>query len=1108
MKDAKRRTLMVLLFCFWVGIVMAQQKRTISGTVIDPQGDPVPGATLLITGTNNASVTDAHGRFSISIDNPNAILVVSSINFKRQEVKIGQSSVLKIVLEASETGLEDVVVTALGIKREKKAVGYATATVKGEDLVKAGATLNPFLAMYGKAAGVGINISSAGPTGGVNVRIRGAAGLESNTNTRPLFVVDGVPLYDEKTSMESRGYDPLNSFDYGSGVNDINSDDIESIEILKGAKATVLYGSQALNGVVLITTKSGKKTRGLGIQLSHQVTIDKPFTYIDFQNDFGSGASIRDTQYAQIGGVNTRKLPLSRFSFGPRFDNSRVMLYDSTMGTYKAYPNNFIDFFNTAVSNRTNIAIAGGGTLGSVRASYTRNSYEDIIPGFTQKQNTFSFNGNFKVSEFATFEFVNNLYSVQTKNRRPNIQQFVATGLNRDYDYNWMKSFYHDQDGFKRDLDPYGLADRSPGYWPNAVAGIMWEQNDNKDQDNKIHLVSSVRSTLQFTKNISLLAQASLDYTNTDFITENKITRLAPVRSGGKYSWSKRNTTVQNFQALMKYEKTFHDFNFFAFGGGAYQKVAENSMYSSTGEMGLLFPDWYSLGNADTRFWPTSGDRSKVTGLKKGSDVLYSVLGSATLSWKETYYLEMQARNDWNSTLKAPNYAYFYPGLSLTYNFYRDFTIPKLQYGKLRLAWADVGGGPTTAVGDRYFANDAYSVGQLPYSYGPITVAPPSALFLEPLKPFRKREFEIGFNTRWFERSRVEFDVSFYTNNTYNQIVQQPITPATGYTAAKINTGNVKNWGLEFLVKGAPIATQKYRWDLTFTAANQFSKVVKLYPGITQKYIDGNSGFQVWAKEGERIGEIRAYDYKRDPNGNKIVSGNGLYALSDQVTGTGKNVNPKVFGGLYSDFSFKGFNFHFGIDYKFGGTIFSYTNNYLMGTGVIKASLHGRDEATGGQAYYIDNASGANVSWEHNKQAPANARDGIVYHDGIVLDGVKEVNTGGTVKYEKNDVIIAAPAYYQTYISDNSTSWPPDRLFKNDYVKLREVSIEYSLPKKVSSMLKLQKLSLTAAARNLGYLYKTLPNIDPEGALGAQGYIENSFYPSIRSFSFGVNVSF
>ncbi len=1108
MKSTKQRLLLLLLMCFCVGIAMAQQKRSISGTVNDDKGSPLAGATVIIKGTSTGSSTDEKGKFTIAVDNANAVLVFSFINYQNKEVKVGQNTTLTVTLEAAEGSSNEVVITALGIKREKRAVGYATSTVKGEQLTQAGTTMNPFLAMYGKAAGVGINVSSSGPTGGVNVRIRGAAGLESNTNTRPLFVVDGVPLYDEKTSMESRGYDPLNSFDYGSGINDINADDIESMEILKGAKATVLYGSQALNGVVLITTKNGRRTRGLGMQGSYQVTFDKPFTFIDFQNEFGTGASIRDTQFAVINGVSTRKLPLSRFSFGPRFDNSRIMLYDSAISTYKAYPDNFINFFNNAVQHRANVAISGGGALGSVRFSYTHNDYEDVIPGFTQKQNTFSFNGNFKVSDFATFEFVNNLYSVQTHNRRPNIQQFVATGLNRDYDYNWMKSFYHDQDGFRRDLEPYGLAGSSPGYWPNAVAGIMWEQNDNKDQDNKLHLVSSIRSTLQFTKEISMILQASLDYTNTDFITENKIVRMAPVRVGGKYSWTKRNTSVQNYQGLLKYEKNFKDFNFFAFGGGAYQKVADNNMYSSTGDMGLLFPDWFSLNNADTRYWPTSGDRGKVTGLSRGSDVLYSALGSATLSWKETYYLEVQARNDWNSTLQAPNNSYFYPGVSLTYNFSNDIKIPKLQYGKLRFSWADVGGGPTTAVGNRYFANDAYIVSQLPYNYGPISVSPPSALFLEPLKPFRKREYEVGFNTRWFNKSRLEVDFAFYTNNVYDQIVSQPISPATGYTAANINTGNVKNWGLELFVKGSPVVNKNYRWDLTLTAANQFSKIIALYPGITQKYVDGNQGFQVWAKEGERMGQIRAYDYKRDPNGSRIVSSSGSYVLSDQVTNTGENVNPKVFGGLYSDFFFKGFNFHVGLDYKFGGTIFSYTNNYLMGTGVIKASLPGRDEAAGGLAYYIDNANGAKVKWEHNKPAPSNARDGIVYHDGIVLDGVKEVVSGGITKYEKNDVIIAAPAYYQSYINDLGTSWPPDRLFKNDYIKLREISIEYQLPKKVSDMLKLQKLSLTAAARNLGYLYKTLPNIDPEGALGAQGYIENSFYPSIRSFSFGVNVSF
>jgi len=1091
---------MALLFA----ISSALAQINVTGTVSDDNG-ALAGVSVVVKGTTRGTNTDESGRFSISATQ-GEILVVKLIGYVQQEISIGSNPVLNIHLVSEEAALDEVVVTALGIKRDKRSLGYATSTVSGADLTLAGATENPFLAMYGKAAGVGVNIGSGGPAAGVNIRIRGAAGLESGTNTRPLFVVDGVPLYDETTSMESRGYDPLNSFDYGSGINDLNAEDIESIEILKGAKATVLYGSQALNGVVLITTKTGRGTRGLGIQVSQQITIDQPFTFIDFQNEYGSGVSTRDIQEATLNGQTVRKLPLSRFSFGPKFDGSEVMLYDSTMGVYRAYPDNFINFFQNAVNSRTNVAVAGGSELGSVRASYTTNGYKDVLPGFRQRQHTFSFNGNFAPSKFANFEFVNNLYSVNTRNRRPNIQQLVATGLNRDYDYNWMKDFYHDADGFRRNLEDYDLASSSPGYWPNAISNILWEQNDNMDQDKKIHLVSSIKATLQFTEELSFIGQASLDYTNTDFISENQITRLNPDRIGGGYKWTKRNTTVQNYQGLIKYEKQFgDDWNFFGFAGGAYQQINDNNMFTSTGGMGLLYPSWFSLHNADISNWPTAGGRDQVMGNGRGSDLLYSALGSATLSYKDSYYLEVQARNDWNSTLQAPHNSYFYPGVSLTWNFSNDVTIPKLEYGKLRFAWADVGGGPFTATGDRYFANNVFSVSQLPYSYGPISVTPPSALFLDIIKPFRKREFEVGFNTRWFERSRIELDFSFYTNNTYNQIVSQPLTQATGYSSAKINTGNVKNWGYEIFVKAAPLATEKFRWDLTLTAANQFSKVIDLYPGITQKYITGNSGFQVWAEEGKRIGEIKAYDYQKDENGSRIVGDNGLYMLNDAVSYTGQNVNPDVFGGLYSDFFFKGFNFHIGFDYKFGGSVFSYTNNYLMGTGVIKASLFGRDESHGGIAYYVEDGTNRKIRWEHDQAAPAGSTDGIVYHDGMILNGVKAAQGGG---YEPNDIIVAAPAYYQTFINDLSTSWPPDRLFKNNYIKVREIAVSYTLPQQVSQQLKLQKLTLTGSVRNLGYLYKTVPSIDPEGALGAQSYIENSFYPSLRSFIFGINVSF
>jgi len=291
------RKYLLLAFGLFAAICSAlAQTRTLTGVITDPQNQPLVGATVQVENQKISTVTDANGKFHLNIPTGRVDLLVSYVGYQSQTLTVNRTeSNVAVKLETGEGEMGEVVVTALGVKKDKRSIGYSIASVKGEELTKAGVTLNPALALYGKASGVGISIGSAGPTGGVNIRIRGAAGLESFAKTRPLFIVDGVPLYDNASSMANTTYDPLNSLDYGSGINDVNPEDIESIEILKGAKATVLYGSQALNGVVLITTKSGKKTKGLGVNISHQTSVEKPFTYIDFQNEYGSGNSTLDT---------------------------------------------------------------------------------------------------------------------------------------------------------------------------------------------------------------------------------------------------------------------------------------------------------------------------------------------------------------------------------------------------------------------------------------------------------------------------------------------------------------------------------------------------------------------------------------------------------------------------------------------------------------------------------------------------------------------------------------------------------------------------------------------------------------------------------------------
>ena len=1074
------------------------QERNITGKIVGADGNPVPVATIKVSGTTKGTVTDVEGNFSLSVS-PGDQLVISSVGYVTQEIKIADQKSLKITLQTDAKQLGELVVTtALGVKKDLRSVGYAVSTIDNADMVKAGATLNPFTALYGKAAGVGIQIGSAGPTGGVDIKIRGAVGLDPSANTRPLFVVDGVILHDQVSSMASRGYDPLNSFDYGSGINDLNPEDIQSITILKGAKASILYGSEGANGVVLITTKNGSNARGFGVTVTNEESWEQPVNYIDFQNEYGSGESQYDVMYGVINGDSVRTTNPSRFNFGPRFDGKPIMFFDSTMIPYQAYPDNFMSLFRTGHSRNTNVALAGASEKGNMRLSFTNYDYQDIVENMWQKKRSISFNGVMNASKFAKFEVSANLYKIKTHNRRPNIGGIVAWGLNRDYPFGNIKDMYLDENGYQKDLDAYGLPTLA-----NNLISYWWEQDQNSDIDDRTHLITSAKATLNFTSYLNLVTQAALDYTDISYTTENKVTRIDPNISGGKYMISRSNYQVANYQALLNFDKSFLSdrFHIFAYGGGSVQASKSDSIFASTaGNLG--YPDWYSLNNQSPDGWPVYDNRGTVTGGGRGSDILYSVLGSAEFSWMNEFYLELQARNDWNSTLPPQNNSYFYPGASFNWNFSQRFHIPKLQFGKLRMSFGDVGRGA-----GRYFALPTYGLGRVPGGSA-VMVDNPSVLFAGYLKPERTREFEIGFNTQFFDQDRLDIDFSFYNRNTYNQIMGVDLSNATGATSIRINAGNVRQWGYELALKGTPLLTPKYRWDLTFTGSNQQSKVIHLYPGITTQLINGFNSFRVVAEEGKRIGEIQMSDYQRDPQGNRIVGDNGLYQLDTKKLVNVGNVFPDIFGGLNSDFYLKGFDFHFGIDYRFGGKILSYSNYYLTGMGITKNTLKYRDEEHGGMAYYI-NQNNVKVAWQHDQPAPVESIDGRVYHDGLILKGVNaEAGSDGTTKYVSNDVIVSATTYYSTYIHDLSTDFQPDNLFRNDYIKVREISLSYSIPEKMTRLLGLQKLTFTGAIRNLFYLYKTLPNVDAESTQGVNDYVENSFYPATRTYTFGVTVSF
>lgn len=1066
-----------------------QQSGKVTGIVADDLG-PVAGASVAVKGTSKGTITDSDGKFVLNGVKKGEIIQISFLGYTTQEIAYKGQENLDIKLVEDSQAIDEVVVTALGMKRSHKSLGYALTTIKGDEFTLAGKAANPLTSLYGKAAGVGIQSSAAGPTGGVNIKIRGAASLESSSKTRPLFVVDGVPIHDQESSMATRGYDPLNSFDYGAGINDINPEDIESMEILKGAKASVLYGSEGANGVVLITTKKGANTRGLGVTASFQYTVEQPVSYIDFQNEFGTGTSVYDELTGKLpDGTSMRRLGTSRFNFGPAFDGKPIMDIDGNIINYEAQPDNFMDFFRKGYSDNVNVAIAGGNEMGNMRVSYTNYKYQGILDNFEQKKNILSFSGKMNASKFATFEINSNIYNIVTQNRYPNIGGLVSYGINRDQPFSTLERLYKDDSGYKRNKE-----DLTMSSYASNIMDLLWHQRENRNVDDKFHMITSLKGKFDFHKNVFLVLQGGIDYTDIEYNQKARVTQAEPNVVGGKYSRKEERYVVQNYDAMLNFDKNFMKdrLNVLAFFGGGYRSNEDKSINVSTyGDM--LYPDWYSLNNEGS--WPGAGDKGKVRGMSRGSDFLYSLYGGVTLSLDERYYVEITGRNDWASTLSAGNNSYFYPGISFNWNFKDQIPIPQLQFGKIRMAWADAG-----RPASRYFANNVFSLGQIAETEASI-VTPPSALFSGLLKPERKREYEIGMDLRFFDQNRLEFDFSYYTNNVYDQIMSVPLSSTSGYSEIRINAGNVHNYGYEIFLKGTPLVGKDFRWDVSFTAANQYAKVKKLYPGITQKLIGGGTGYKVVAEVGEPMGELLTYDYKKDEHGNRVVSSNGFYVLDyDAGFKKNSNINPSFIGGFNTSFYYKNFNINLGFDYKFGGALLSMSNYYLIGNGLSKESLPYRDEKHGGLAYYI-NEQNVKVPCEHNTTAPAGAKDNRVYHDGLILNGVKEDGS-------KNDIILSAYEYYSTFIHDMSADLQPDNIYKNDYIKFREIGISYTIPKRIVEKAKLQKVTLTATARNLFYLYKAIPNIDAESTLGTNSYEEYSFFPSTRSFGIGVSVSF
>nr|WP_299381707.1 SusC/RagA family TonB-linked outer membrane protein [Allomuricauda sp.] len=1080
----------------------AAPQRTISGTTVDVSGQPLPGVNVVEKGTGNGTSSDFDGKFTINVSDDAAVLVFSYIGFLTVEVPVQNQSSLTVTMREDVGQLDEIVVTALGIKKEAKALGYSVTKVGQERILASGPPVNALQSLYGTASGVTVAATATGPTGGMKINIRNAVSFDANSTTRPLIVVDGIPIHDENTNITSNA---RTGRDNGTGINDINPDDIESFEILKGAKASVLYGSEGANGVILITTKSGSKNRGLGISAAFTTTMEESAFLPELQNQYGTGRSPSTSQTDDQGYFldenGERTLDVAGSAFGPRYDpNVTLNWWDGSRRPWVSGNRSVYDqLFRTGSQQSSNISLSSGNEKGSIRFSYTNLRYTPIYPGAKYSKNTFSLNTTYDLNDNISLRYVSNFFA--TKNLNSAYEgSFDAQGsvsslgaYSSDIDVDLLRSFMVTENGFNYFANP----ERRSNFISNgrsSVVGTLWDWTQNVSEFNRTHSLQSLTLDLTFNDFLSATILGGLDYTVERNVYKGKLQDpdLIGPNSGSVFRDTNRVIRKTYGQATLNYDFNLNDFGFSGFVGG----VIRSNYFETKGAEkigGFVIPNFFSFSNLP------SGVQPQYV-FDNGEDILYSLLGSFQVDWKDQVYIEAQARQDWSSILPPGNNSYFYPGLSATWIASNSLNLPEaVKFLKLRTSWADVG-----RPGPLYFSNVNLGVSA---SGGGFILTPPNDLppidgnFVPNLKPERKREYEVGLEGYFFNGRRLGFDFSFYHANTYDQIMAVQAPPGLGVNNIRINAGDVANTGWEVALKTKPILNNKFQWDVDMTFAAAKTKVRRLDGEISSLALWSRNGLNAVAEVGGEYGliiqqsgnhhYINPSDDNDPNNGARIVDRNGQrYAYSRSSNKKVGKLLPDLTGGLFTRFNYKNFGLVVNMDYSFGATFINEAETYMMAAGVLNESLPYRDAASGGIAYHLND--------EGQKVAGAHPSAGATYNDGVLLDGVY---TDGVA----NSQVVSAEDYYGSSYFSNGF-FPEDRLFKSDYIALRNIALDYRLPN-FSRKIGLSDVVLSIFANNVAYLYRAAPNTIPESTNGtgwAQGSYGTTALPTQRSVGLSI----
>lgn len=1074
-------------------------QQTIKGSISGPKG-PLTGVTVRIVGTTHATQTLADGSFTINASQGDKIRI-SLVGYNSQELTIGNNRTLAITLTESSSALEEVVVTGFGESRERKQLGYSMTQISGDEIRKTNA-INPIAALQGMVPGLQVNVGTGGPQSTPKFQIRGAGSLNQYGNT-PLVVVDGI-IMDEEVVLPNRGGDQ----DFGNILKNISPDDIATISVLNGGSVTALYGSRAAGGVILITTKKGYSQRGFGIGFTHTQGFDKPYSTAKMQDKYGPGSNQNATYTAGADGYEQIPTTNYGYSFGPKFDGRIVKDIDGRLVPFQVN-NNPLDLFETGHYTNSNLSFQGGNEQTTFRFSYSNTYSKGVAPNNKLSRNNFNLRATHRMGKAIILDagatYVNNqAYNPQYGGERWNMNNNVLYGLSygmpRSYDLNYWKNNYTDPvNGGVTPLDETGKA---------SLLFMLYENKQQQVEDN-------FRGTLNMRVNFTDWLQWENNFTANLFNTNRQIMNRGQEVgfNGGNYANYTSRVLQTRYRSNLNATKKYEDFEVMLQAGAELNNSSRNGMYSRTD--GMLIPDVFRLSNSSSRAITTEDkpNRSRiVSGFFQGA-----------LTYKNWLTLNIYGRNDWDSSLVYPdgtgNYSYFYPGADLAWTFSDAFKLPKdlFSFAKLRLSYNKVGAGTQV-----YRAMTGYYTANSPYNDIPNYGFDSKTLGNRNLKPERSNTWETGTELKML-KNRLGIDLTYYSKNTIDQITTVPVSQESGVTGALVNGGHIRNNGLEVRLYGTPIKSQNFSWDTYFNYSRNWNKIISLPFGVDTYELDADDGIRAIAKVGGAYGDLVAnYGHARfqarDAQGNAIDHANngkpvmgstgniGYYIRSqDYAQGSQREVNlgstlPNFLGSWLNRFNYKSFSMSFMLDAKFGGLIYSPTYNYGMQTGQIASSLYGRQDEAGSVSY--TNANGAEA-WGIIPDA--------VFRQGTVVNGN---DLSGMTYQEAVDKGLRLPISAVNYYN-NSFGWGNGirelSTFKSSWLILRDVSFSYDLPMSTASKFKLNNLRLTLTARNLGYLYNSLPdNINPEDyrSSGSVNAFLGGGTPMIRNFAFSINTNF